>query len=169
MYSGGPLRPLARVSHAAVRIPDPRTSDLEISFPPGHPQIFVHEGARQALERRLTYAHRRQVMLSVTDNRRQMISHSQVGGIVLARIHHMFLDAPTPVQDALVRYVVKGERNASAIVNRFIDENGYRIRAFRPVLTPLLTEGETHDLLALFRTINDKYFGNAVDSLITWG
>ncbi len=169
MYSGGPLRPLARVSHAAVRIPDPRTSDLEISFPPGHPQIFVHEGARQSLERRLTYAHRRQVMLSVTDNRRQMISHSQVGGIVLARIHHMFLDAPTPVQDALVRYVVKGERNASAIVNRFIDENGYRIRAFRPVLTPLLTEGETHDLLALFRTINDKYFGNAVDSLITWG
>ncbi len=108
-------------------------------------------------------------MLSVTDNRRQMISHSQKGGIVLARIHHMFLDAPTPVQDALVRYVVKGERNASAIVNRFIDENGYRIRAFRPVVTPLLTEGETHDLLATFRSINDKYFGNAVDSLITWG
>ena len=52
MYRSGPLRPLARVSHAAVRIPDPRTSDLEISFPPGHPQIFVHEGARQALERR---------------------------------------------------------------------------------------------------------------------
>jgi hypothetical protein len=169
MYRSGPLRPLARVSHAAVRIPDPRTSDLEISFPPGHPQIFVHEGARQALERRLTYAHQRQVMLSVTDNRRQMISHSQKGGIVLARIHHMFLDAPTPVQDALVRYVVKGERNASAIVNRFIDENGYRIRAFRPVLTPLLTDGETHDLLATFRSINDKYFGNAVDSLITWG
>jgi len=164
-----PLRPLARVTHAAVRVPDPRHSDVEMAFPAGHPQIFVHEGARQALERRLELAHHRPVLLSVTDNIRHMISHSTRGGLLRARIHHMFLDAPGMVQDALIRYVVRGEREASAVVNRFIEENGYRIRASQPVRSPLTTQGDTHDLLALFRILNEKYFGNAVDALITWG
>jgi hypothetical protein len=163
------LRPWApRVSHAAVRVPDPRHTNLAIAFPPGHPQIFVHEGARQALERRLTFAHHRPVILSVTDNCRNMISHSQTGGILQARIHHMFLDAPGVVQEALVRYVVKRERAASLIVSRFIDENGFRIRASQPVASPLSTQGSVHDLMAIFRTINEKYFGNGVDALITW-
>jgi hypothetical protein len=164
------VRPLApRVSHAAVRVPDPRHTGLAIAFPSGHPQIFVHEGARQALERRLALACHRPAILSVTDNLRNMISHSQRGGILQARIHHMFLDAPGMVQEALVRYVVKGERTASLIVSRFIDENGFRIRASRPVVSPLSTQGETHDLLVIFRTLNEKYFGNGVDALITWG
>lgn len=158
-----------RVSHAAVRVPDPRHTNLAIAFPPGHPQIFVHEGARQALERRLAQAYHRPAILSVTDNCRNMISHSQRGGILQARIHHMFLDAPGVVQEALVRYVVKRERAASLIVSRFIDENGYRIRASQPVASPLRTQGAVHDLLAIFRTLNEKYFGNAVDALITWG
>ena len=164
------VRPLApRVSHAAVRLPDPRHSNLAIAFPPGHPQIFVHEGARQALERRLSQANHRPVILSVTDNYRSMISHSQKGGILQARIHHMFLDAPGMVQEALIRYVVKRERAASLIVSRFIDENGYRIRASQPVLKPLSTQGTVHDLMGLFRVLNEKYFGNGVDALITWG
>jgi len=158
-----------RVSPAAVRIPDPRQFSLNILLPAGHPQIFVHEGARQALERRLSLAYHRPVLLSVTDNCRHMISYAQVDGILRARIHHMFLDAPDMVQEALVRYVVKGERAASLLVNRYIDENGYRIKASRPVAMPLVTQGKTHDLLALFRSLNEKYFGNTVDALITWG
>lgn len=158
-----------RVSHAAVRLPDPRHLELPLVFPAGHPQIFVHEGSRQALERRLSQAHHRPVILSVTDNRRSMISHSQRWGILQVRIHHMFLDASGEVQEALVRYVVRGERAASLVVTRFIDENCFRIKASRPVLAPLSTQGETHDLLSLFRSLNEKYFGNTVDALITWG
>jgi hypothetical protein len=140
-----------------------------MQFPAGHPQLFVHEGARQALERRLSLAYHRPVLLSVTDNKRQMVSHVQQGGALHARIHHMFLDAPGVVQDALVRYVVKGDRAASQVVSKYIDENGYRIRASRPVSTPLATHGQTHDLLTIFRSVNDSYFGAAVDALITWG
>ncbi len=158
-----------RVSSAAVRVPDPRQFHIDIIFPPGHPQIFVHEGARQALERRLSQASHRPVLLSVTDNCRHMISHAHEGGVLRARIHHMFLDAPDVVQEALVRYVVKGERAASQIVSQYIDDNGHRIRALRPVQRPLSTQGKTHDLLELFRKLNEKYFGNAVDALITWG
>jgi hypothetical protein len=158
-----------RLSNAAVRIPDPRHTHLRLVLPPSHPQIFVHEGARQALERRLTQAYQRPVMLSVTDNRRSMIAFSHKSGVIQARIHHMFLDAPGEVQDALVRYVVRNERAASATVNQYIHENGYRIRAIQPVSKPLTTQGKTHDLLAIYRATNEKYFGGAVDALITWG
>lgn len=179
-----------RVSHAAVRVPDPRHSPLELRFPAGHPQIFVHEGARQALERRLSLANGGPVILSVTDNVRQMVSHTQLAlastrpaardaqpgprgrastGILQIRLHHMFLDAPSIVQEALVRYVIEGDRGASQIVGRYIEENGFRIRASRPVSRPLVTQGSTHDLYVLFHAINDKYFGGAVDALITWG
>jgi hypothetical protein len=158
-----------RVSPAALRVPDPIHAQVEIAFPAGYPQIFVHEGARQALERRLTQAHRRPVSLAVTDNRRNMISHSNREGMMRARIHHMFLDAPGAVQNALIQYVVRGDRGASTLVGQYIDENGYRIRATRRVLTPLATQGRHHDILALFRQVNDKYFGGTVDALLTWG
>jgi hypothetical protein len=172
-----------RVSHAAVRVPDPRHSPLELRFPPGHPQIFVHEGARQALERRLSLANGGPVILSVTDNVRQMVSHTHLAvspsppnprsrppsGILQIRLHHMFLDAPPVVQDALVRYVIAGERSASQVVGKYIEDNGFRIRASRPVSRPLVTQGKTHDLYVIFHAVNDKYFGGAVDALITWG
>lgn len=168
-----PRRPGAglapRVAPAAVRIPDPRQLSLDITFPPGLPRIFVHEGARQALERRLSQAYQRPVILSVTDNARRMISCSRRNGILTARIHHMFLDADPEVQDALVRYVVKSERDASMLVGKFIDDNGHRIRATRPLTCKIQAAGDHHDLLALFHKINDRYFGGQVDALITWG
>jgi hypothetical protein len=165
-----PSRVLApRISHAAVRVPDPRHSSLEIQFPPGQPQIFVHEGARQALERRLAQARHGLVLLSVTDNTRHMVSHTEQEGILQARIHHMFLDAPPVVQEALARYVATNERAASAIVSKYIEDNGYRIRASRPVVTPLLTQGKAHDLYSVYHSVNDKYFGGAMDALVTWG
>jgi hypothetical protein len=157
------------MSPAAIRVPDPRHTPLELRFPGGHPQIFVHEGVRQALERRLSVANGKPVILSVTDNVRQMISHTLTSGILQIRLHHMFLDAPAPVQDALIRYVVEGERADSQLVGRYIEEHGYRIRASRPVERPLRTQGAAHDLYAIFHTVNEKYFSGAVDALITWG
>lgn len=161
-----------RVSSATVRVPDPRQLahlTQPILFPPGQPQIFVHEGARQALERRLSLAHHRPALLSVTDNTRHMISRTRRDGVLIVRLHHMFLDAPGTVQEALVRYVVDGDRAASLLVSRYIEDNGFRIRASRKVSSPLLTQGETHDLLAIHRKVNEKYFAGAVDALITWG
>ncbi len=154
---------------ASVRVPDPRLIRVEIPFPSGHPQIFVHEGARQSFERKLQAACPRPVVLSMTDNRRSMIAFGFQNGILRARIHHMFLDAPPFVQEALVRYVAQGEREASVIVGRFIHENNHRIRAAQPVVRPLATQGDHHDLLAIFRQLNDKYFGGTIDALVTWG
>lgn len=163
-------RPLApRVAPAAVRVPDPRHIQVEIPFPAGTPQIFVHEGARQLLERRLSVAALKPVMLSVTDNCRSMISFSVRQGVLRARLHHMFLDAPPSVQEALIRYVAREDRAASVTVGRYIEQNGHRIRAARPFQRPLHTQGSSHDLLSVFGGLNDKYFGGTVDALITWG
>lgn len=165
---GRGLRPVPKMAQAVVRVPDPALLQFEIVFPAGQPQIFVHEGARQLLQRRLSAAATEPVLLTITDNRRSMIRHSRRDGLLRVRVHHMFVDAPVPVQEALVRYVVDGDREASNLVGRFINANMHRIRAQRRQRTRLTTRGEHHDLLAIFQQLNEKYFEGRVDAVITW-
>lgn len=163
-------RMVPRMAPAAVRVPNPiHAPQLALAFPKAHPQIFVHEGARQTLERRLRAASPGPIEFAVTDNYHSMVSYDRRGGVLRVRVHLMFLDAPAPVQDALVRYVTRGDQAGSQVVGRYIDANNHRIRASRPVLSPLSTKGRAHDLLQLFREVNAKYFDGAVDALITWG
>lgn len=159
-------RPLA--SAAAIRVPD-RIS-VPFSLPTASPQLYVHEGARQALERRLKAAFPgRPVVLSITDNRHSIISHTLKNGVLHARIHHMFLDAPPRVLDALVRYVACADKQASQLVGQYIDANASRLARRRRRAIPLDTKGKHHDLLAIFNDINAKYFDGACTALVTWG
>jgi hypothetical protein len=154
---------------AAVRIPDPRQIAMPFEFSGGGPRIFVHEGSRQALERRLEQAYQGPVQLAVTDNLRTMVSTARVRGTLRIRVHMMFLGAPERVRDALVDYLVHGDRKGSLAVGRHIEENSHRIRASRPV-THLESKGRSHDLLAILSAVNAQYFdGAAGDVLITWG
>ena len=165
----GRVKTLARpMGTAAFRITEKLSPQLSVLIPKTTPQIFVHEGARQSLERRLKSAYPGPVVLAITDNRHSMISHRCENGVLQARIHHMFLDSPRSVVDALVRYVVQGDREASAIVGNFIDSNGHRV-VKRSHNFQLETRGKRHDLLAIFHDINEKYFGGSVNALITWG
>jgi hypothetical protein len=158
------------MASAAVRIPDPRMVQMPLQFVSGGPQIFVHEGARQALERKLELATPGPVQLAVTDNRQRMITQTRERGVLRVRIHMMFLDAPERVQDALVDYVITGDREASQVVGAFIEGNSFRIRASRRVRGPLRTRGKVHDLREILARVNATYFGGSVnDVLITWG
>jgi hypothetical protein len=155
---------------AAMRIPDSRLTQLPLRFAALGPQIFVHEGARQALERRFTSAFAGPVQLAVTDNRRRMVSYTRTKGTLRIRVHMMFLGAPDRVQAALVDYVVQGDRQASQVVGEFIDANTHRIRASRSVLGPLRTRGRRHDLMEILADVNERYFASSIaDVLITWG
>jgi len=80
----------------------------------------------------------------------------------------MFLDAPASVVDALVRYVTRGDREASAALGDFIDANGFRL-ARRKRNAPLVARGKHHDLLVVYGDVNERYFGGSVHALITWG
>jgi hypothetical protein len=161
---------IPRMASAAVRIPDPRLAQLPLFYTSGGPQIFVHEGARQALERKLELTISGPVQLAVTDNRQRMITQTRERGTLRVRIHMMFLDAPERVQDALVEYVAFGDKAASQIVGAFIEENSHRIRASRAIRGPLRTRGKSHDLREIFDRVNEGYFGgNLNEVLITWG
>ncbi len=156
---------------AAIRIPERIRAQLRLVFPAASPRLFVHEGARQSLERKLRAAFHGPVILSITDNRHSIITHrvSSRGGRTLhARVHHMFLDAHPVVIDALVRYVTRGDRDASAILGDFIDDNGFQV-ARRKRNAPLVSKGKRHDLLELYGKLNDRYFGGTMNVLITWG
>jgi hypothetical protein len=150
---------------AAIRIPERARLSLVL---PGSPQLFVHEGARQSLERKFMAAFSGAVVLSITDNRHSIITHRRVRGVLHARIHHMFLAAPPSVVDALVRYMMTGDRDASAVVGYFIEENAHRL-APRSRKLKLHTRGENHDLLAIFDELNERYFDGAVHAVLTWG
>jgi hypothetical protein len=152
----------------AIRIPERVRAQLRLVFPSASPRLFVHEGARQALERKLRGAFTGPVILSITDNRHSIITHRVQRGTLHARVHHMFLDAPAHVIDALVRYVTRGDRDASAILGDYIDDNGRRL-ARRKRNAPLVTRGRHHDLLTVFGDINERYFDGAINALITWG
>lgn len=166
---GGRASALARSQvAAAIRIPEKVGGQLRLVFPSASPRLFVHEGARQALERKLRVAFAGPVILSITDNRHSIITHRVQKGTLHARIHHMFLDASAPVRDALVRYVTRGNREASATLGDYIDANGFRL-ARRKRSAPLVAKGRRHDLLALFNDLNDRYFSGGVNALITWG
>jgi hypothetical protein len=165
VYAGAAGRPQLA---AAIRIPERAGAQLRLVFPFASPRLFVHEGARQALERRLRAASTGPVILSITDNRHSIITHRVQRGILHARVHHMFLDAPAPVVDALVRYVTKGDRESSALLSDYIDGNGSRL-ARRKRNAPLVSKGKHHDLLRLFEEINERYFDGAVNAVITWG
>jgi hypothetical protein len=153
---------------AAIRIPERMGAQLRLVFPSAAPSLFVHEGARQALERKLRVAFPGPVILSITDNRHSIITHRVQKGVLHARVHHMFLDAPPPVVDALVRYVTRGDRDASATLGDHIDANGFRL-ARRKRNDPLVSKGRHHDLLELFDQMNERYFGGSINAVITWG
>ncbi len=174
---GSPLVPFGRMvaarmargrGAAAIRIPDRVGAQLRLVLPAASPRLFVHEGARQALERRLRAAFGGPVVLSITDNRHSIITHRVQRGLLFARVHHMFLDSPPDVTDALVRYVLDDDREASAILGAYIDDNGFRV-ARRKRSAPLATKGKHHDLLAMHARLNERYFHGAVNVLITWG
>jgi hypothetical protein len=157
-----------RTLPAAIRIPS-RIDGQLLVFPTGTPRLFVHEGARQALERRFTAAHPGPVVLSITDNRHAMISHSQKQNVLRVRLHHMFLGSSPRILDALVRYVVKDDRDASQEIGRFIDLNSQMLARRSRRHIPLHTSGKHHDLLRILDEVNARYFGSTMRPLISWG
>ncbi len=165
----GRLMRAGRAAPAAVRVSDPRLAPLPFQCAQTGPHLFVHEGARQALERRLEQASGRTVQLSVTDNRRRMVTHSRAGRALRVRVHHMFLAAPEPVLDALVAYVLTGARQASTAIDQFIDANGHRIRPERAAQGGVHPQGAVHDLEAIFTELAEQCPEvDGTDILVTW-
>ncbi len=112
------------------------------------------------------------VALVITDNTSTMMSVRHLHGGIQARVrlHRMFLTAPAEVRKALAHWVKHPRTRKYGIVFKaFIATRRHEIRkkASREVVP--VVRGSHYNLTEIFRELNQKYFDNAVDAVISWG
>ncbi len=107
--------------------------------------------------------------VQLTDNKTVLLSQSERDGVRLVRVHQMFLDAPTPVRDAVASFLAKGDRPSGRVVDAFIEERGHLLAGAGRALKDDAHVGAVHDLLPMFRAINRRYFGDSVSAELGWG
>lgn len=151
-------------------VPD-QVLQQELPFASTPPHVYVHEGARQRLQRVLRRHLDAPVMLQITDNRQRMFTARRVGPNWRVRLHHMFLDADETVIQALASYIRGTDGGASDILDRFIEQSAHKIRRMPRRRKPIALEweGRAHDLKQIFDSLNRRYFRGRVGSAITWG
>ncbi len=109
------------------------------------------------------------VRLSVTDNRSTMVSFRRGQSALRLRLHHMFLDAPQPVVQAIADYAGRGSRTAGPVLDDYIRGRQPLIRQDRPRDTELNPRGRCFDLKAIFERLNQTYFQSGIQAQIGWG
>jgi len=113
------------------------------------------------------------VRLTVHDNHSTMLSFRRKVGLLHYRVHHMFLDAPEEVVDALASFAetARGKparrRQAGRRIDAFVRIHRGRITPVDPAR--LETRGRHHDLQAIFDQVNAEHFGDAIEARIGWG
>ena len=112
---------------------------------------------------------RREVRLTLTENRSVLLSFRRRGSQVMLRLHRMFLHAPFTVVRAVARGLRRSSRRADSEVRRFMNANLHRVRKAQRVLPPLVTSGRVHDLAAIYTRLNRRFFAGALQVPVTWG
>lgn len=128
---------------------------------------------RASLEQKLQRRVGRALEVKVTDNVHTMLSFSRRQGVLVVRLHHMFLVAPEPIVEALGRYIVSGESLASSTLDEYIQGNRRLIRRVPPHVrrqrVPIRPRGRIHDLEEIFDDLDLRWFDGRTDCAITWG
>lgn len=114
----------------------------------------------------------RKVMLSLTDNRRRMVStRARGGGLVEIRLQRIFLESPPEVLDELAGMATGGTRGRTAL-RSFIKE---RFReapvamATRRPPSPEAHKGSHYDLVGMAERLNETYLGGRSRAGVVWG
>ena len=131
-------------------------------------EVAVHKAA--SLAQHLARDLGMPVRLSVTDNRSTMISFRRAPSALRLRLHHMFLDAPGPVLQAVADYAGRGRSGAGRVLDDFIKPSSRasarsvttRTSASRPRAASS-TSSEIRD------TLNERFFQGGVRASIGWG
>lgn len=108
------------------------------------------------------------VRVTLTDNRRTMITLEKSPRLMHVRLHHMFAQADPSTLHALGAYLASADRQAAQHIGRFIEQHreSIRGRTVRPV--PLSAVGLHYNLNEIYRDVNGRYFDGKVDAKITW-
>jgi hypothetical protein len=124
---------------------------------------------RLTLERRMRDLLGTEVAVTVTDNRRTMLSARRRGGVWRLRMHNMFLLAPPSVLAAVAEFVRERTSRASVEIDRYVASCEDLIRSRRTLGTVIRTQGRHHDLAAVLEHLNRELLGGRFQGQITWG
>jgi predicted metal-dependent hydrolase len=138
------------------------------------PAPSANAAERRAVASALEHVLRSRVLvplrLTITDNRRTMISLRRRPKFVEVRLHHMFLTENELVHRALADYLFESDRHAAQHIARFIEQHREHIRREAPPRAlAISTAGAHHDLQEIYRSVNRRYFADGVQAHITWG
>ena len=140
------------------------TALAALPYPPREERLVLAD----ALARRISRHAGVPVRLAVTDNRSTMVSYQRQDRVLALRLHHMFLDAPDHVVEALAHYAGKGSRASGRVIDDFIDERDGRIRRARRQGEQLVVRGRCFDLAAIFDALNRAHFQGGIRARIGW-
>ena len=161
-----PFEPLGEVARAAAPSPSRR---LPARRPPETERAEPARWDAESLQSALSGEARRDVRLTLTENRSVLLSFRRRGSHVMLRLHRMFLHAPASVVRAVARGLRRSSRRADGEVRRFMNANLHRVRKAQRALPPLVTSGRVHDLLAAYGRLNQRFFEGALQVPVTWG
>ena len=122
-----------------------------------------------ALARRIAADLGARVRLVVNDNRSTMVSYQREDGELTLRLHHMFLDAPDEVVEALADYAGRGKRRAGKVIDAYVAGSGASIRALPRRAETLEAVGRCFDLREIFTRLNQTHFQDGIRARIGWG
>ncbi len=108
------------------------------------------------------------ISLAVTDNSVTMLTAEKKGKTLFIRLHRMFLQAENDVIREVALFITK-RKAETPLLRRFIRENLSSIRKNSRRRVTVKKEGRHYDLGAIFRALNNEYFGGRVSCDIAWG
>jgi len=164
--SSAPSDALTTAAHADTPAPPSELGD-----------VLVTSARADALAHTLRTRCQVPVELTVTDNRRTMLSVRRAPALVEVRLHHMFLQGDTGLWAALADYLFEQDRSAAQHIAHYVAQHREQIRrAANLTPAPPRSRGHAsqpaagvhHDLEEIFQEMNARYFEGNVDAQITW-
>ncbi|MBI5816287.1 MAG: hypothetical protein HZB29_11835 [Nitrospinae bacterium] len=107
--------------------------------------------------------------VTLTDNRRSLISARRVNGELDLRVSRSFALANEAVIEALVRFVTGKARRLPACVKEYMDRRQSPKHVVKKALIGLKSKGICHDLAIVAGRVDSKYFSGSLNCRIAWG
>jgi predicted metal-dependent hydrolase len=136
------------------------TANLALPFTVGHTESSL----RRYLEESLGWP----VSLVLTDNSTSMLSARVRDGVLRVRLHRMFTAAGSQVIEEIVSFL-SNRKSAMPCFRIFVRDHREQLRKKPPNRVLARTRGRFYDLREFYQELNEEYFNNMINAVITWG
>lgn len=116
----------------------------------------------------LENASSKKLSVVITNNSTSMLSINEKKGVIIIRLHRMFLCAKSDVLNEIADYI-KHNRKRTPLIREFINRHVHSLKKRPPQKITIQTEGKYHDLREMYHSINMEYFKGKISASITWG